>query len=52
MGVFMLTSAIGVIVVDVFGTRFVPALDARVCLAAALALFGIACIAMAVAWNY
>lgn len=50
MATFMLTSSVGVIVIDVFGTRFVPALDARRTLAAALALFGLACIGMAVAW--
>jgi MFS family permease len=49
IGVFMLSAAVGVIVVDIFGTRFIPALDARVALIAGSALFGIACIAMALA---
>lgn len=48
LGVFMLSAAIGVIVIDVFGTRLVPSLDARSGLAAGLVLFGVACIAMAV----
>jgi MFS family permease len=49
IGVFMLSAAVGVIVVDVFGTRFVPSLDARVALVAGLSLFGLACIGMGVA---
>jgi hypothetical protein len=49
IGVFMLSAAVGVIVVDIFGTRFIPALDSRVALIAGSTLFGIACIAMAVA---
>jgi len=49
MGAFMLTSGLGVILVDVLGTRLVPALDARRCLTIALAVFGLACIAMAFA---
>jgi MFS family permease len=49
MGAFMLTSGLGVILVDVLGTRLVPALDARCCLTIALAVFGLACIAMAFA---
>lgn len=48
LGVFMLSAAIGVIVIDVFGTRLVPSLDARSGLAAGLVLFGLACLAMAV----
>lgn len=49
LGIFMLSSAVGVIVIDVFGTRFVPGLDARVALTAGLCLFGVACIAMGLA---
>jgi predicted MFS family arabinose efflux permease len=49
IGVFMLSAAVGVIVVDVFGTRFVPSLDARIALVAGLSLFGVACIGMGVA---
>jgi predicted MFS family arabinose efflux permease len=49
VGVFMLSAAIGVIVVDVFGTRFVPGLDARVALTIGLCLFGAACIGMGLA---
>jgi len=49
MSAFMLTSGLGVILVDVLGTRLVPALDARRCLTIALAVFGLACIAMAFA---
>lgn len=45
---FMLTAGFGVIAVDVFGTRFVPGIDARAALTAGLALFGIACIGMSV----
>jgi MFS family permease len=49
VGVFMLSAAAGVVTVDVFGTRFVPRLDARVALVAGLCLFGVACIGMGVA---
>ena len=49
IGIFMLSSAVGVIVVDVFGTRFVPSLDARAALSIGLSLFGAACIGMGVA---
>ncbi|MDT5064312.1 MAG: hypothetical protein QOK02_467 [Mycobacterium sp.] len=51
LGIFMLSSAVGVIVIDVFGTRFVPGLDARVALTAGLCLFGVACIAMGLAHD-
>lgn len=49
IGIFMLTSAVGVILIDVFGTRFVPGLDARVSLTIGLSLFGVSCIGMALA---
>jgi MFS family permease len=49
IAVFMLSAAAGVVAVDVFGTRFVPRLDARVALVAGLCLFGVACIGMGVA---
>jgi hypothetical protein len=49
IAVFMLSAAAGMIAVDVFGTRFVPRLDARVALAGGLCLFGVACIGMGVA---
>jgi len=49
VGIFMLSAAIGVIVVDVFGSRFVPSLDARAALTAGLFLFGVACIGMGLA---
>lgn len=49
IGAFMLTSALGVVAVDVFGTRFIPSLDAKVALAAGLCLFGVACIGMGLA---
>jgi MFS family permease len=49
IGMFMLTAAVGVIVIDVFGTRFVPSLDARVALVAGLTVFGLACIGMGLA---
>src|SRR5580765_5053490 len=48
ISLFMLTSSLGVMVVDVFGTRFVPALDARRCLAVGTVLFALACLGMAV----
>lgn len=48
IGVFMLSAAVGVILVDVFGTRFVPGLDSRVALIAGLTLFGIGSMAVAV----
>src|SRR5215472_12075711 len=46
IGLFMLASALGVVAIDVFGTRFVPNLDARVALATGLSLFGVACFGM------
>ncbi|AGB25391.1 arabinose efflux permease family protein [Mycobacterium sp. JS623] len=49
IGVFMLSAALGVIVIDVFGTRFVPRLDARAALIIGLCLFGAACIGMGLA---
>jgi predicted MFS family arabinose efflux permease len=49
IAIFMLTSALGVIVIDVFGTRFVPSLDAKVALTAGLSLFGASCIGMGLA---
>lgn len=49
IGVFMLSAAIGVVVVDVFGSRFVPSLDARAALIAGLFMFGVACVGMGLA---
>ena len=49
IGIFMLSAAIGVIVVDVFGSRFVPGVDARAALTVGLCLFGVACIGMGLA---
>lgn len=49
IGVFMLGAAVGVIVIDVFGTRFIPSLDARGALTVGLILFGVACIGMGLA---
>jgi MFS family permease len=49
IGVFMLSAAMGVIVIDVFGTRFVPGVDARAALTIGLCLFGAACIGMGLA---
>jgi len=49
VGVFMLSAAMGVIVIDVFGTRFVPGVDARAALTMGLCLFGVACIGMGLA---
>jgi MFS family permease len=49
IGIFMLGASAGVIVVDLFGTRFVPGLDARAALTVGLFLFGAACIGMGVA---
>ncbi|MBI3213009.1 MAG: MFS transporter [Mycobacterium sp.] len=51
IGIFMLSAAVGVIVVDVFGTRFVPGLAARAALTVGLALFGVACIGMGLAQD-
>lgn len=49
IGTFMLSASLGVIVVDVFGTRLIPGLDARVTLALGLVLFGLACIGIGLA---
>lgn len=49
IGVFMLSASVGVIVIDVFGTRFVPGLDARMGLIAGLVTFGFACVGLGVA---
>lgn len=51
-GGFMLFSGLGVIAVDVFGTRLVPLMNARSAVTIGLAMFGIACIGMAVAWTF
>ncbi|MCV7424751.1 MFS transporter [Mycobacterium yunnanensis] len=49
IGSFMLSASLGVIAVDVFGTRFIPGLDARMMLAVGLAVFGVACIGIGLA---
>jgi predicted MFS family arabinose efflux permease len=49
IAVFMLSSALGVIVIDVFGSRFVPSLDAKIALITGLSLFGASCIGMGLA---
>lgn len=51
-GGFMLFSGLGVITVDVFGTRLVPLMDARSSVTLGLMMFGTACIGMAVAWTF
>ncbi|MFI6928839.1 MFS transporter [Streptomyces sp. NPDC050287] len=51
IGVFMLTSAVGVILIDVFGTRLVPGLDARVALTIGLSLFGMSSVGMGLAHD-
>lgn len=48
-GAFMLSAALGVIAVDLFGTHFVPNVDAKTALAAGLMMFGTACIGMGLA---
>jgi MFS family permease len=48
-GIFMLSAAVGMVVIDVFGTRFVPSVDARDALIVGLCLFGTACIGMGLA---
>jgi MFS family permease len=49
IGIFMLTASVGVIAVDVFGTRFIPGLDARVTLTVGLVVFGVACMGIGLA---
>jgi MFS family permease len=49
IGIFMLTASVGVIAVDVFGTRFIPGLDARITLTVGLVVFGVACIGIGLA---
>lgn len=49
IGIFMLSAAIGVITVDLLGTRFIPSLDAKAALAVGLCMFGAACIGMGLA---
>jgi predicted MFS family arabinose efflux permease len=51
-GGFMLFSGVGVITVDVFGTRLVPLMNARSSVSLGLVMFGTACIGMAVAWTF
>jgi predicted MFS family arabinose efflux permease len=46
VGMFVLSSALGVLAVDVFGTRFVPNLEPRTALVAGIALFGASCLTM------
>lgn len=49
IAIFMLSAAVGVIMIDVFGTRFVPGLDAKIALIAGLVTFGCACVGLGVA---
>jgi hypothetical protein len=51
IGAFMLSAAVGVIVIDVFGTRFVPRLDAKAALIAGIVMFGLGCVGMGVTSN-
>jgi predicted MFS family arabinose efflux permease len=46
MGVFMVTTSIGMVTLDVFGTRFVPRLEARTTMALGIAAFGVSCAVM------
>jgi predicted MFS family arabinose efflux permease len=48
----MLFSSVGVITVDIFGTRLVPLMNARSSVTLGLMMFGAACIGMAVAWTF
>ncbi|CAN5499826.1 hypothetical protein BH10ACT9_BH10ACT9_35140 [soil metagenome] len=52
VAIFMLSASLGVILVDVFGTRFVPGLDARAALIAGLVTFGFACVGLGVTSEY
>jgi predicted MFS family arabinose efflux permease len=49
IGIFMLSASLGVIVVDVFGTRLLPGLDAKVTLIVGLVFFGVATIGIGLA---
>ncbi|GLP77341.1 hypothetical protein TUM20983_44510 [Mycobacterium antarcticum] len=49
LGIFMLSASVGMILVDVFGTRFIPGLDAKLALTAGLVFFGVATIGLGVA---
>ncbi|MET0704509.1 MAG: MFS transporter [Mycobacterium sp.] len=49
IGVFMFSASIGMITVDVFGTRLIPGLDAKITLTVGLALFGVATIGIGLA---
>ncbi|UXA20998.1 MFS transporter [Mycobacterium sp. SMC-4] len=51
LGLFMLGAALGVIAVDVLGTRFIPGLDARSALVVSLVVFGLSCIGMGLAQD-
>lgn len=51
-GGFMLFSGLGVITVDVFGTRLVPLMNARSSVTLGMMMFGTACIGMAIAWTF
>ncbi|CAN5854372.1 hypothetical protein BH09ACT7_BH09ACT7_42410 [soil metagenome] len=49
IGVFMFSASIGMIMVDVFGTRLIPGLDAKVTLTVGLVFFGVATIGIGLA---
>lgn len=49
VGVFILSTSIGMMLVDVLGTEFVPRLAARTTLAAGILLFGLSCVVMGAA---
>jgi predicted MFS family arabinose efflux permease len=52
MGVFRLTTSIGMVLLDVFGTRLVPRLEARGTMSAGIFLFGLSCAVMGAATSF
>lgn len=49
LGLFILTTSIGMVVIDVFGTRAVPRLEARAGMIGGIALFGVSVVVLGVA---
>jgi predicted MFS family arabinose efflux permease len=52
VGVFVMSSALGVLAVDVFGTRFVPRLEPRTALSIGIIAFGASCLGMGVSPTF
>ena len=52
VGLFILATSLGMLLVDVLGTRFVPRVPARHVMASGILLFGVSCVVMGAAPAY